>query len=81
MFLSPRCVRNILIALSVVVCPNISVYAQDTMKVWEEFDFSRTALKQSQVQALPLDELKLLRGVVFGRHGRIFKGRRDQILP
>ena len=73
MFKFPRCVRGVLIALSVVVCANISVYAQDTMKVWEEFDFSRTALKQSQVQALPLDELKLLRGVVFGRHGRIFK--------
>ena len=73
MFLFPRCVRSVLLALSVVVCAILSVYAQDTMKVWEEFDFSRTPIKQSQVQALPLYELKLLRGIVFGRHGRIFK--------
>lgn len=73
MFLSPRCVSSVLLALSAVVCASLSVYAQDTMKIWEEFDFSRSAIKQSQVQALTLDELKLLRGIVFGRHGRIFK--------
>jgi len=43
------------------------------MKVWENFDFAHTALKPLQIQSLPLEDLKLLRGIVFGRHGRVFK--------
>lgn len=50
-----------------------SIAAQDSMQRWRTFDFSKTALKQAEVNAVPLDELKLLRGIVFGRHGRIFK--------
>ena len=47
--------------------------AQDPLDAWKEFDFSKTALKQAQVQALAIEDLKLLRGIVFGRHGRVFK--------
>src|SRR5256885_15072003 len=52
---------------------SFTVHAQDTIDSFKEFDFSKTSLKQSQVQRLSLDDLKLLRGVVFGRHGRVFK--------
>jgi hypothetical protein len=47
--------------------------AQDPFDAWKNIDFSKTALKQAQVQALAIEDLKLLRGIVFGRHGRIFK--------
>jgi len=47
--------------------------AQDPLDAWKNFDFSKTALKQGQVQALAIEDLKLLRGIVFGRHGRVFK--------
>src|SRR5678815_2916920 len=47
--------------------------AQDPLDAWKNIDFSKTALKQAQVQALAIEDLKLLRGIVFGRHGRIFK--------
>jgi YARHG domain-containing protein len=47
--------------------------AQDSMDAWKDFDFSRNALKAPQIQKLELYDLKLLRGLVFGRHGRVFK--------
>lgn len=49
------------------------VRAQDVMDAWKDFDFARTAIKPAQIQPLSLEDLKLLRGVVFGRHGRVFK--------
>jgi hypothetical protein len=73
MFLPPRYVRGFLLALCVVVCASLSAQAQDNLQVWESFDFAGTSIKPSQIQSLPLDDLKFLRGIVFGRHGRIFK--------
>jgi hypothetical protein len=71
MFLSPRYVHGLVLAI--VVCASLSASAQDSMQVWEGFEFSRTLIKPSQIQSLPLEDLKLIRGLVFGRHGRIFK--------
>ena len=51
----------------------ISAHAQDTMKRWQDFDFAATPLKSADLAAVPLEDLKLIRGIVFGRHGRIFK--------
>src|SRR5262245_39854664 len=73
MSLCPRYVRGFVLALCVVVCASLSVSAQDNMDKWEGLDFSNTAIKPSEIQSLPLDDLKFIRGIVFGRHGRIFK--------
>src|ERR1044072_7505538 len=51
----------------------VSVSAQDTIDGFKDVDFSKTSLKQVQVQKLAMEDLKLLRGIVFGRHGRVFK--------
>ncbi|MGI9066698.1 MAG: YARHG domain-containing protein [Pyrinomonadaceae bacterium] len=51
----------------------VSAQAQDSMQRWQSFDFSKTSLKAAEVSSLPLEDLKLVRGVVFGRHGRVFK--------
>jgi hypothetical protein len=64
-----RIIFGILLTLMVVA----SAQAQDPMDVWKDFDFTRTPLKPAQVQKLALEDLKLLRGIVFGRHGRVFK--------
>jgi hypothetical protein len=61
----------IIFAAITIVC--FTANAQDNLKVWEKFDFPHSALKPSEIQSLPLEDLKLLRGIVFGRHGRIFK--------
>ena len=50
-----------------------SAQAQDSMQRWQSFDFSKTALKPVDLTPVPLEDLKLMRGIVFGRHGRIFK--------
>jgi len=50
-----------------------AVMAQDTMDAFKGVDFSKTSLKQTQVQKLNEWELKLVRGIIFGRHGRVFK--------
>lgn len=61
-----------LLVLSAALC-----HAQDddAFKKIETIDFSKQTLKREQLQALELYDLKLLRGVVFGRHGRVFKDR------
>jgi hypothetical protein len=40
---------------------------------WDGFDFSKQALKPGQVENLTLEDLKYMRGILFGRHGRAFK--------
>lgn len=47
--------------------------AQAGIQEWEKFDFSKQAIELAQIQELPLEDLRLLRGMVFGRHGRVFK--------
>jgi hypothetical protein len=47
--------------------------AQADLQQWEKFDFTKQAIALSQIQEMPLEDLRLLRGIVFGRHGRIFK--------
>ena len=52
---------------------SLTVRAQDPMDALKQIDFSKTSLKQAQIRNLTLEDLKLLRGIVFGRHGRVFK--------
>jgi hypothetical protein len=39
---------------------------------WEKFDFAKQEIDPRSLPRIPLKELKLLRGIIFGRHGRIF---------
>jgi hypothetical protein len=51
-------------------------HAQDeyaAVKKWETFDFAARGVAPADVSALTLDDLKLVRGIVFGKHGRVFK--------
>jgi hypothetical protein len=43
------------------------------MKTWETFDFAGRSVAPADFSALTLDDLKLVRGIVFGKHGRVFK--------
>ena len=52
------------------------VSAQDeyaTVKTWETFDFAGRGVAPADFSGLTLDDLKLVRGIVFGKHGRVFK--------
>ena len=50
-----------------------STHAQDSMDRWKDFDFAKSSLKSSDLADIPLEDLMLMRGIVFGRHGRVFK--------
>jgi len=43
------------------------------MKKWESFNFASKGITTADMNALEIDDLKLVRGVVFGKHGRVFK--------
>jgi hypothetical protein len=62
-----------LVLLVLIAFVAIPVVAQDPMDAVKELDFKKTSLKQAQVQKLSPEDLKLLRGIIFGRHGRVFK--------
>ena len=64
--------RHLLLFMLMVLMP-LMVQAQDPMDAFKELDFKKTSLKQAQVQKLSPEDLKLLRGMIFGRHGRVFK--------
>lgn len=40
---------------------------------WEKIDYSKTLLTQDQVKSMDVETLSLVRGIIFGRHGRVFK--------
>jgi hypothetical protein len=64
--------RQILL-LVLIALLSVTANAQDTMDGFKDVDFSKASLKQAQVQRLAMEDLKLLRGIIFGRHGRVFK--------
>src|ERR1700716_2405741 len=62
--------------LLVVLAPFSAASAQDeyaAVKTWETFDFAGHSVAATDVSALALDDLKLVRGIMFGKHGRVFK--------
>jgi hypothetical protein len=67
-------IRLTLFLLVVFLSPgSVLAQAQDNMQRWQDFDFSKSALNAVELAPVPLEDLKLIRGIVFGRHGRIFK--------
>jgi hypothetical protein len=53
-----------------------ALQAQDeyaALKEWQSFDFTSQALTTTEISPLAPEDLKLVRGIVFGKHGRIFK--------
>lgn len=67
--------RSLLVALALAVTLQVARAAEESefTKKWEAVDFAKQQLTREELKGVPLDELKLLRGIVFGRHGRIFK--------
>lgn len=66
---------RVLISLLFLLSTFSVALAQDyaEMKQWELFDFDSKRISQADVANVTPENLKLMRGVVFGKHGRIFK--------
>jgi hypothetical protein len=65
--------KNVIVPALVLMALAVVGRPQDNMQRWQSFDFAKSALKSADVAPLPLEDLKLMRGIVFGRHGRVFK--------
>src|ERR1044071_9108881 len=50
-----------------------TAFAQSDLDKWASFDFRKKLIQDSDLEGLTEDELGFVRGVVFGKHGRIFK--------
>lgn len=44
-----------------------------TVSKWESVDFGTRRVTTTEMSSLALEDLKLVRGIVFGKHGRVFK--------
>ena len=69
--------RNLSI-LAALLCLLLSsaaatAYAQDNLKKYHAFDFSKKVVTKAELSKLDLSELQKLRGLVFGKRGRVFK--------
>jgi YARHG domain-containing protein len=64
------------LALLIFLSAFSAVAGQDEyagIKNWESFDFRDRSISAKDLSPLTLYDLKLVRGIVFGKHGRIFK--------
>jgi hypothetical protein len=55
--------------------PPLARREQSALEKAEALDFSKKAVTREELKELDLWDLRMLRGVVFGRHGRVFKDR------
>ena len=71
-----RLLRIVLPSVMLVFSASLAVRAQDeyaSMKTWEARDYAAANLSAADIKSLSVDDLKLVRGIVFGKHGRVFK--------
>src|SRR6184192_2819416 len=73
---SPFTFSRLLLPLLLLLSCSALAQAQDeyaAVKNWETFDFAHKSIGPADINALSIDDLKLVRGIVFGKHGRVFK--------
>jgi hypothetical protein len=58
--------------LLLVASSTCTLRAQEALTAWEHYDFTVRPVEPEQIKDLSLDDLKFLRGIVFGKHGRAF---------
>jgi hypothetical protein len=62
--------------LLILLAPFSVAHAQDeyaALKNWETFNFAGRSIRTADINTLSIEDLKLVRGIVFGKHGRVFK--------
>ncbi|HLM57132.1 MAG TPA: YARHG domain-containing protein, partial [Pyrinomonadaceae bacterium] len=77
MHMNKRKLRAFVAALALALLAHAGAAAQDSdqFKKIADLDFSKQRVTREQLKDVELYELKFLRGIVFGRHGRVFKDR------
>ena len=69
----PRQIRFGFSLCALVLALSFTAQAQNPLDAWRDFDFRAKTINQPQIQDLDTFDLKIVRGFVFGRHGRVFK--------
>jgi hypothetical protein len=73
---SPFTFYRTLLPLLLLLSMAIAAQAQDeyaSVKKWESYNFGAQTIASGDLSGLEIYDLKLVRGIVFGRHGRVFK--------
>lgn len=81
MFRAKNLQRRSLTILAAYLCLIFSwsiVSAQDVLKKYHTFDFSKKLVAKTEISKMQNFDLENLRGVVFGKRGRVFKERSIQ---
>lgn len=65
--------RRLMTAALLTISFLFTANADDNLDKWNAFNFAAESIKPADIASLELHELKLLRGIIFGRHGRVFK--------
>jgi hypothetical protein len=75
-----RRVQKIFAVTALLLFGSLSAFAQeqDNVKKWHNFNFQKKAITKASLAKLELYELQQLRGVLFGKRGRIFVERQIQ---
>jgi hypothetical protein len=71
-----RLMKRLFIAIATLAL-GASAAPGQALSAWERFDFARNRVDEAEVAKLSLPELRSLRGIVFGRHGRPFADEPD----
>jgi hypothetical protein len=62
----------------ILIVSALNLFAQDNLKKWHSFDFSKRMATKAELNKLELYDVEMLRGIVFGRRGRVFKEKTIQ---
>src|SRR5436190_2681631 len=68
--------RTLLPLFVIVFTVSAAAHAQDdysSVGTWESFEFAQKSITDADINPLAIEDLKLVRGIVFGKHGRVFK--------
>ena len=71
-----RSTTKLFVTIAALVAGASTAPAQ-SLAAWEQFDFTHKRVDDAQIAKLSLAELRSLRGIVFGRHGRPFTDEPD----
>lgn len=65
--------KKLFVILGIISFLALNNFAQDTLKKWHSFDFSKRVASKAELDKLEVYDAEMLRGIVFGKRGRIFK--------
>ncbi|MBC7797249.1 MAG: YARHG domain-containing protein [Pyrinomonadaceae bacterium] len=66
------------LSLLIILCVAFAVDAQTNLKKWETFNYAKQKVSAVELKKLESYEVQFVRGIVFGKRGRIFKEKSIQ---